>query len=275
MNPWLETAGVVLVALLGIVLGRVFSGFRKPYWTLGYFFASVVIGMLIITRFANSLTFMAPLFWVTTSRAKFVFLSLAVTMGLTTPLSRLSSKRERFMVCALMTLVVAWFSVLPFLVPALIQGRLSNLETRVDTNGICYQTTAYTCGPAAAVTALRKLGFEADEGEIAVLSHTSPVAGTLPRCLYKALQNRYGTDGLRCRFRHFTSLGQLKGPAVTLAVLKDSFFSDHCVAVLKVLDRMVVIADPVLGRQLMSHEDFEKAWRFSGIVLERDRAQNI
>ena len=46
-------------------------------------------------------------------------------------------------------------------------------------------------------------------------------------------------------------------------------------AVLEVLDRMVLIADPVLGRQLMSHKDFERAWRFSGIVLERDKAQNI
>jgi hypothetical protein len=260
---------------VGIVLGRVFSGLRRPYWILGYFFASVVIGMLVVTRLDNSLAFMPPFFWVTAGRAKFVFLSLAVTMGLTTPLSRLPSKRERLLVCSLMSMVVVWFCVLPFLVPALIEDRLSNLTTRVDTSGICYQTTAYTCGPAAAVTALRTLGFEADEGEIAVLSHSSPVAGTLPRCLYKALQNRYGPDGLRCRFRHFNSLGELKGPAVTLAVLKDTFFSDHCVAVLEVLDRMVVIADPVLGRQLMSHEEFEKAWRFSGIILERDDTHSI
>ncbi|MHC4623808.1 MAG: cysteine peptidase family C39 domain-containing protein, partial [Planctomycetota bacterium] len=126
-----------------------------------------------------------------------------------------------------------------------------------------------------AVTALRKLGFEADEGEIAILSHSSPVAGTLPRCLYKALQYRYGAAGLKCRFRYFDSLGELKASAVTLAVVKDSLFSDHCVAVLEVSDRVVVIADPVLGRQLMSHEEFEKVWRFSGIVLERETTRSI
>jgi predicted double-glycine peptidase len=51
---------------------------------------------------------------------------------------------------------------LPFLVPALIKERLSNLTTRLDSNGICYQSTDYTCGPAAAVTALRRLGLQAD-----------------------------------------------------------------------------------------------------------------
>jgi hypothetical protein len=275
MNPWIETTGVVVVALAGILLGRMFSTLRKPYWTLGYFIPTLLIAMLVIARCAGQWAFIPPLLWVTAGRAKFVILALVVTMGLTTPLSRLPRKCEKFVIGILMIAVVSWFSVLPFLVPALIRDQLSSLPTKVDSQGICHQTTDYTCAPAAAVTALRRLGLLAHEGEIAILSHTSPVAGTLPACLRNALENRYGGEGLRCQYRRFDSIGQLKDAGLTLAVMKDALLSDHCVAVLEVLDQMVVIADPVMGRQLMSHEEFAKIWRFSGIVLKRDTPQSI
>jgi ABC-type bacteriocin/lantibiotic exporter with double-glycine peptidase domain len=174
-----------------------------------------------------------------------------------------------------MMIVVAWFSVMPFLVPALIRDHLSNLKTKLDLNGVCFQTTDYTCAPAAAVTVLRRLGLPAQEGEIAILSHTSPVAGTLPACLQAALQNRYGSEGLICRYRYFDSIDQLRQAGPTLAVVKDAFLSDHCVAVLGVLDKMVLIADPAAGRQFVSCEEFEKIWRFTGIVLRRDTTQSI
>jgi len=275
MNPWLETVGVVLVALLGVFLGIVFSRFRKPYWMLGYFLSLLLIAMLVVTRYAGSLAFVPPFFWITAGRVKFVILSLAATMGLITPLSRLPRKCEKLIICILMTVVVVWFSVLPFLIPALIRGHLANLTTRVDSNGICFQSTDYTCGPAAAVTALRKLGLSAHEGELAVLSHTSPVAGTLPWCLYTALQNRYGAEGLRCQYRRFDSVGQLKHTGVTLVVVRDTLLSDHCVAVLEVSDRRVTVADPVLGKKSLSYKQFEKIWRFTGIALNLDSMQSI
>jgi hypothetical protein len=275
MNPWLETLGVVLIALSGVGLGRVFSRFRKPYWILGYLVPCLFIVALVISRLASSAAFVPPLVWVSTSRAKFVILAFAVTMGLTTPMSRLPRKCEQVITCILMMIVVAWFSVMPFLVPALIRDHLSNLKTKLDLNGVCFQTTDYTCAPAAAVTVLRRLGLPAQEGEIAILSHTSPVAGTLPACLQAALQNRYGSEGLICRYRYFDSIDQLRQAGPTLAVVKDAFLSDHCVAVLGVLDKMVLIADPAAGRQFVSCEEFEKIWRFTGIVLRRDTTQSI
>ena len=275
MNPWLETIAVSIVALSGIFLGRLFSTLRRPYWLLGYSLSLVLITMLVIARANNAISFLPPFCWIATGRAKCVILSLAVPMGLTTLLSRLPRKCEKVITCILMAVVVIWFSVLPFLAPALIKGSLLNLRTIVDSDGICYQTKDYTCGPAAAVTALKKLGLPAQEGEIAILSHTSPVAGTFPRCLSTALQNRYSADGLKCQYRRFDSIVQLKSAGVTLAVVKDAFLSDHCVAVLEVSDKTVCIADPVAGRKLMSHKQFEKIWRFSGIVLKRDPTQSI
>jgi hypothetical protein len=275
MNPWLETTGVILIAVFGVFVGRVCSRFRKPYWVLGYILPAVLITMLAMVRFDNSLYFVPPFSWITVGRVRFVVLSLAVSMGLTVPLSRLPHKFEKLIACLLMAVFVTWFSVLPFLVPALIKERLSNLQTRFDKNGVCRQTTNYTCGPAAAVTALGKLGLRADEGELAVLSYSSPVIGTLPACLTSALQDRYRADGLSCQYRRFESIDQLRNAGVTLAVVRDAFLLDHCIAVLDVSDDAVTVADPVTGTRLMPYEQFEKIWRFCGIVLQRNLMQRI
>jgi len=275
MNPWVETGGVVLIAVLGVFLGRVFSGLRKPYWLLGYFLSLALIVMLVLVRFNNSLYFVRPFSWVTSGRVKFIILSLAVTTGLTVLLSRLPRKCEKLLVCFLMAVVVTWFLILPFLVPALIKDHLSNIKTRLNAKGICFQSTTYTCGPAAAVTALGKLGLSAEEGEIAILSHTSPVAGTLPACLSSALQRRYGPVGLKCKYRRFDSIEQLRNAGLTLVMVRDSFLQDHCLAVLEISDHTITLADPLAGTKLMSYEQFEKIWRFSGIVLQRDHAQSI
>ena len=275
LNPWFETAGVVLIAFFGVFLGRIFSGLRKSWWVLGYFLPFSLVMMMVLTRYNNELHFVRPFSWIVAGRMKFIILSFAVTMGLTVPLSRLPRKIEKVLVCILMIGVVIWYSVLPFLVPALIKDHLSNIQTRLSANGLCFQSTDYTCGPAAAVTVLGKLGLSAEEGEIAVLSHTSPVAGTLPACLSSALQKRYSRAGLRCNYRRFDSIEQLKNAGLTLAMVRDSFLLDHCLAVLEVSDSTVTVADPMSGMMSIPHEQFRKIWRFSGIVLERDRSQSI
>lgn len=275
MNPWLETAGVILIAVFGVIAGRIFSRFRRPYWVLGYILPGILILMLAMVRFNYTLYFVTPFTWIAAGRIRFVVLSLAVSMGLTVPLSRLPYKFEKLIVCLLMAGFVTWFSVLPFLVPAMMKDSLSNLQTKFDKNGICRQTTDYTCGPAAAVTALGKLGLRADEGELAVLSYSSPIIGTLPACLSSALQNRYSAEGLSCQYRRFDSVAQLKSAGITLALVREAFFMDHCLAVLEVTDEAVTVADPVTGTRLMPYEQFEKIWRFSGIVLQRNPLKSI
>jgi len=275
MTPWVGTANVVLVALLGICLGRLISRLKESYWLLGCSLPFLLIAMLVLTRYSNGLHFVEPFSWVAVGRTRFITLSFAVSMGLTVPLSRLPHKFEKLIVCLLMAGFVTWFAALPLLVPALVKDRLLSLSTRFDVNGICRQTTDYTCGPAAAVTALGKLGLTAEEGELAVLSYSSPMTGTLPTCLSAAIENRYSADGLRCRYRHFDSVDQLKNAGVILAMVKETFLTDHCLTILDVSENAVTVADPVTGTRLMPHGQFEKIWRFSGIVLERDSVQSI
>jgi len=275
MNPWLETIVVTAIAFFGFFLGKRFSTLKSPHWTLGYFLGLVLIGLLVITRFSNYLLFEPPFCWLATGRTRFIILALAVTTGLASPLSRLPYKFEKIAVYILMAVVVFWSSILPFLFPALIKDNLLSTETLIDSRGICYQTKNYTCAPAAAVTALHQLGFNAQEGRIAVLAHTSPVIGTLPKSLCKALKKNYHKQGLQCTYRPFNSVEELKNSGITLAVVKDSFLTDHCVAVLDVSDSTVSIADPVDGKKVLSHSQFEKMWRFSGIVLERKPPEKI
>lgn len=275
MDLWFETIAVILVAILGVILGRIFWCLKKPYWLLGYFLPLSLIGVLLITRYISILSFLPPFSWLATGRFRFISLALAITTGMTTPLAYLPRKFEKVITCLLMTVFTGCFSISPFLVPALMKDDLSNLQTTIGPDGICFQSRGYTCAPAAAVTALRKLGFDAQEGEIAVLARTSPVTGTLPRCLYTALQNRYRYEGLKCQYRPFESIDQLKGAGITLAIIKDAFLSDHCVTVLDVSDQAVLIADPVFGKLNLSHKQFEKLWRFRGIVLKRDSTNNI
>lgn len=275
MDLWLETIGVFVVSILGVFLGKLFSRLGKPYWLCGYFLPLLFIAALLITKYSARVAFSPAFSWIAGGQARFIILSLAITIGLTTPLSRLPHRFERCIVYGLMVVIIASFSYSFLLAPALLKDELSNLKTKVDSSGICFQSRDYTCGPAAAVTALRRLGFEAQEGEIAVLSHTSPFTGTLPDRLYAALQNHYADEGLKCQYRRFDSVLQLKDAGITLAVIKNAFLSDHCVAVLEVSDRMVLIADPVLGKRRISHEQFEKIWRFSGIVLQRDPMRSI
>ncbi|UCD49028.1 MAG: hypothetical protein JSW27_16015 [Phycisphaerales bacterium] len=273
---------MALIAVLGMALGVASRQFRRPYWTLGYGLSLSLIAILLLGRSAT-LHFTPPVSWLVATRVRFILVALATTLGLTTPLSRLPRRWEKVSVRLLMAGVLIRFSLMPFLMPALLEGKLARLQTTIDDSGVCRQTTKFTCGPAAAVTALLRLGLPASEGQLAVLAHASPTVGTLPACLSKALRELYGAEGLRCHCRTFDSIAQLGRSGITLAIVRTALLRDHCVTILGVSDNAVIVADPVTGIAAMPREEFRAIWRFSGIVLSRDRtfsqpagsAQNI
>jgi predicted double-glycine peptidase len=275
LSPWIETAIACVVALLGVFVGKAFSRLRSPHWVWGYFIPLFFLVLLASLRWQHYLVFAGPLTYLFAGRFKFILLAFMVTVGLATPLSRMKRRYQRALVCLIMLIVVVWFSVLPFLAPAFLKEKMLNLATTFDADGVCLQSTSYTCAPAAAVTALRRMGLEAEEGQLAVLSYTCPMTGTLPQCMSDALQNYFGPKGLQCRYRSFASVEQLKDADVTLAVIKSSCLVDHCVAVLEVSEKSVCLADPAIGKVRMSREQFEKMWRFSGIALTLKSISNI
>ena len=272
MQAYLETIGVLGVAILGLMAGKVFSKLRRPYWLGGYFLSLILTSILILPHLYYSTQFMPLLSILLAGRIRFIILGFAISVGLVGPIDRLPYRLEQVLVCILMSVVIGWFTVMPFLAPALLHDSHASMKTNINSQGICFQSTDYTCGPAAAVTALYKFGIKADEGQLAILAHTSPVIGTLPKCLADALTRQYADDGLECDFKFFDSIDQLKEDDVTLVVVKDHFLADHCIAVLNVDDETVTVADPVLGKCVISRKDFAEEWRFSGISIKRNPA---
>lgn len=269
MSPWLETLAVISLAVFGALLGRFCSRLPKPWWTLSYFVPLLIVLLVGLPRLNRSLEFVPPISWLVSGRTLFAVTGLVTAMILSTPLSRLPRPGDRRMICIFITLFVAYASVWPFFAPALNRRFQASIVTQIDKDGICQQSTDYNCGPAAAVTALRKLGFPAEEGEIAILAHTSTAIGTPPDILASALQKRYGTSGLQCDYRHFKSTAELKNAGITLAVIKFSLLVDHYVTVLAVNDERIVVGDPSRGLASYSHEEFARKWRFIGVVLKK------
>jgi ABC-type bacteriocin/lantibiotic exporter with double-glycine peptidase domain len=167
-----------------------------------------------------------------------------------------------------MAAIVSLASVWPVLEPAFNKSRLAKLQTRMDTEGICIQQDDYDCAPAAAVTVLRRLGFPAEESEVAILSGTTRM-GTESDLLAEGLREHYAKDGLVCEYRLFNNLQELKSAGLTLAVVKFGFLTDHMVAVFEVNDKEVIVGDPSKGLTRLSHDEFRAKWRFIGVVLKR------
>jgi hypothetical protein len=274
LGPWLESAAVVAVAVLAFLFGRWCSRLPKPYWLLGYFIPLALLLFYWLAMLQPRLRVTPPLSWVMLGRPRFVYFNFLATVLLSVPWARLPEKRSRAVVGAFIVILAA-MSVVPFLAPIFSQNYLAGLKTRIDADGVCLQSNDYTCAPAAAVTALRKLGFPAEEGELAILSYTSSLTGTEPDVLARALQRRYGPDGLVADYRAFRDVGELKTTGLTVALVKYSPLIDHCVAVLRVENTRVVVGDPLNGLASIPAEEFRKQWRFVGVVLKRVPSQSV
>jgi hypothetical protein len=269
MNSFLETAAVAALALFGFLLGRWFSRLRGHWWLMGYGLPALMIATFIVIRRNSELEFVPPFSWMLAGRTEFALTGFVGALILSTPLSRLGRKQDRIAVMCFIALFVSVASLWPFISPAFNHRLQASLKTTLDSDGVCHQGTQYNCGPAAAVTALRRLGVPAEEGEIAILAHTSYALGTPPDVLGAKLQERFGAQGVEAHYRHFKSVRELRGDGFTLAVIKFGFMSDHYVTVLDVDDQNVTVGDPFRGKMVYSIENFAKEWRFTGIVVRR------
>ena len=269
MELWLETLGILLIAIVGFVLGRWAAG-RSTHARIFAMCASfAVVGLVLLARQGRLWGTFPLLCPIVASRLRFVLLAFAVTLGLTAPLGQLRSALSRFVTCAVMAVFIAILISFPFVGPAMIQSDLVGMENRIDTDGVCRQSQPFTCGPAAAVTALNQLGLDAAEGELARRSRTSPVIGTSPWELYHTLKSDYADRGLECSFLYMNSIDQLPPNAILLAVVRDAPVTDHCVAVLAVQENTVTVADPMAGLVHIPRDSFTQLWRNCGILLQR------
>jgi hypothetical protein len=269
MQAWLEIVAVTALVAAGWVLGNRLSATARRWWPVALGAPFAVVLAIVLARRSMTLAFTPPFRWIVSGRLEYVILGPSIMIILAMLIPHLKSKMQRALVAAFACLAAGNLTILPFALPALNAGYLRGLDTQVNADGVCLQNTAYTCGPAAAVTALRTMGVYGSEGEIAVLSRSNPVSGTEPDLLCDALDRRYGERGIACEYRAFSSIGELKGDAVMIALVKYSLFVDHYVAVLDVSDGKVTVGDPLKGQCVVPVGEFEKEWRFAGIVMKR------
>jgi ABC-type bacteriocin/lantibiotic exporter with double-glycine peptidase domain len=183
--------------------------------------------------------------------------------------SRLVERRRRL-------LVVAAAGFMALVTVQQVFWRLSrpvayDFAGRIDEDGVCLQSSGYTCAAASMATLLRVHGIEAAEGEMAELSGTIPgrgasyfqAAGGLRKKLRRMgrserpilrVPGRRGLEAIPCPF---------------LAGVGHGFLFDHMVCVLGVGPGSVRIGDPLRGARTMDRREFEDRWQGIAVVLER------
>lgn len=134
-------------------------------------------------------------------------------------------------------------------------------------DGVCRQSTDYTCVAASLVTVLQKHGIETSEGEMARLSFTGVGQGTTDTRAVLALRRKLAGQPLDVRYEHmdYARLQQVGLPC--LVPLKWGYFVSHMVALLEARDDAVVLGDPLTGARRVSRGEFEREWLRRGIYL--------
>ena len=257
MLPWLESLAILsLLLLTGLCLPLLA---RARGWSSLWLAVLITIGLLGALRRWPTLE-ATPIGCLTAGRTEYALygpltLLLLGLPGLCCP--RLLLK----LLTAIMALLVCWSECLtPFLGPVL----YSPPKGHLNKDGICRQDDGFSCGPAAAVTALGRLGITADFSSLASAAHTSPAIGTPPDLLCGAISSLYP---VQARLVYPDNLDQLP-PGVSLLVMNLDTWVDHYVALLQVDTTQVEVGDPLGGRKTVLRSEFEPNWRHLAVVLQ-------
>ncbi len=264
---WLQLLAILPLIALGIVLGRRMAHFPNRWWCVGVAISLAIIGLVILGHRSPKLLFVPPISWAVDADIHPLLMAVVIPFLLSTIIPRLAHRRQRIAVGAFLPIVTIYFAMIPLVLPLAVRSQLAIDSTTFDTHGVCLQSHGYTCGPAAAVTALHALGISADEGPLAIDACTAPGVGTDPWRLQEAINRRSLAEGIRCDFRRVPSLDSLTTPAIADTHL--SFICGHYIAVLEVTPNTVTIGDPLYGRQNLTRHEFLARWTGTAHVFTR------
>ena len=262
MAAWVEMIVVLAVAGIAVRMGRRIGNGR--WWWLGFAGALALVSLVIVGRRSVRMSFVWPVSEAVGPHAGPMLMALAIPMMLSVLMVKLREKRKRVTVGVLMGATILYFVVAPLALPLAVRANLLGGVTKVDGNGVCLQQHGYSCGPAAAVTCLRMLRVNGDEGAIGAAARTSPGMGTDGWMLAAAVNDLYRTKGVCCEYRFVGKLETLRLPAV--ASIWSPQYGGHYLAVLEVAKEIVVVGDPLSGRYRMGRAEFLQQW--SGAAME-------
>src|SRR5271166_581757 len=95
MNPWLETAGAILLSFGGLVLALKLAKLQQHCWMVAYFLCLAVVCVFGIERYTIGLEFIPPFSWVAAGRTRYVLAAIAGPILILTPASKLPRRRDQ------------------------------------------------------------------------------------------------------------------------------------------------------------------------------------
>ena len=126
-------------------------------------------------------------------------------------------------------------------------------------NGVCFQSSNSTCGPASAATILNHYGVTVTEAEFAKECY-SYIGGTEIWYIARALDRR----GLQCRFKIFEKKPyDLPYPCIAGIDVG----AGHFITIIDKENDTYVIGDPLVGRKRIEAEDVFRRINFTGFFL--------
>ena len=170
---------------------------------------------------------------------------------------------RRFTLASLVFLapIFLWNSLVPCLQPHYA------MAARFDGDNVCRQSTDYSCGPAAAVTVLKRLGKHISEGEMARLCLLRPDQGVTVLELCRGMNVALRGDPVRATIKRLEAKELDTEAAPFLAEIRRPPSSEHCVVVLEVDRDVLVLADPAYGKRVCTRDEFLRQWTGLAITL--------
>jgi hypothetical protein len=130
-----------------------------------------------------------------------------------------------------------------------------------DARGALQQTTGITCGPAAASMLLHHAGIRISEGELAELANTTPLQGTAPHALARAVDHAARRHTMRGHIQRVDYEEAVRLGRPFVAFVTRPGVGRHSICVVKATSAGVLTLDPLSGTgETLPREEFTGEW---------------
>ncbi|MDD5092530.1 MAG: cysteine peptidase family C39 domain-containing protein [Candidatus Wallbacteria bacterium] len=142
-------------------------------------------------------------------------------------------------------------------------------EAGCDKDGVCLQSSGFTCLPCVCATMLKSLGVQAGEWEMARLCVLNGEAGGGPLNAVRGLKMKLDPGKYRVKIACLDWEGLVKIPLPCYTSIDWGFMLSHAVAVMAINGNEVTLGDPLLGLRKMHRDDFLREWKKDVVWVER------
>lgn len=255
---------LIVFSYLGFLLGKRIARLKKIFWVLCTSFCIASIIFYILVNYYPAVEFkLIPTFLAAFYEILNFIPSAMILIGI--GFERVTERNKR----ALKLFGIFVFIVALFQTSCIFVGHtVREEEFRINEEGVCIQSTGYTCGAASAVTLLRHYEIYATELEMAKLSRTRPALGVRMASLARAIGEKVREKNLSVELfkTNWETLKNLRKPCIV--DVDWALFVSHVIVLLETGDSKVKIADPLSGVVYWDKKRFLDKWLGSVIIVK-------